>query len=167
MKTIQLRPKNLRNESIIIIQFPYEKVLINCIKKTETIRWSQSLSSWYIKKQDFNLNRVFNVFKSITNVDYSALKTINNSVCCLEKAEKTTYSKTPIPKAYLEQLKLKRYSENTIKTYVSEMKKYSIFYASRGLETLSRDDIKNYLFNLTQKKKVRRRIKLNFKLVCL
>jgi hypothetical protein len=90
MKTIQLRPKNLRNESIIIIQFPYEKVLINCIKKTETIRWSQSLSSWYIKKQDFNLNRVFNVFKSITNVDYSALKTINNSVCCLEKAEKTT-----------------------------------------------------------------------------
>ena len=85
------------------------------------------------KKQDFNLNRVFNVFKSITNVDYSALKTINNSVCCLEKAEKTTYSKTPIPKAYLEQLKLKRYSENTIKTYVSEMKKYSTFYASRGL----------------------------------
>ena len=105
-------------------------------------------------------------FKSIAYVDYSALKTINNSVCYLEKAEKITYSKTPIPKAYLEQLKLKRYSENTIKTYVSEMKKYSTFYASRGLETLSTDDIKNYFFNLTQKKKVRRRIKLNFKLVC-
>ena len=53
------------------------------------------------KKQDFNLNRVFNVFKSIANVDYSALKTINNSVCCLEKAEKQPILRRLYPKRIL------------------------------------------------------------------
>ena len=35
MKKILLRPHNLRNESIILIQFPFDKELIGCSKTTE------------------------------------------------------------------------------------------------------------------------------------
>lgn len=77
MKIIQLRPKKLRNESIVMIQFPYDKELIRCVKSIENSDWSQSLCSWYMKKNDFQLNRIFNVFKRVTYIDYSALKNIN------------------------------------------------------------------------------------------
>ena len=55
MKTILLRPHNLRNESIIMVQFPFDKELLGCVKTIENTRWSQTLSSWYMKKKDFDL----------------------------------------------------------------------------------------------------------------
>jgi len=154
MKNIQLIPRNFRNESIVMIQFPYDKALIGCVKTIENTRWSQSLCAWYMKKNDFNLHRIFNVFKSIAYVDYSALRTTKDSFKTIRKNQIRTYSKTPIPKIYFEQLKLKRYSENTIKSYVSELKKFCTFYAPQDLDTLTTDDIKNYLLHLVHKNKV-------------
>lgn len=154
MKNILLRPHNLRNESIIVIQFSYDKELIGCVKTIENSCWSQSLGTWYMKKKDFNLHRVFNVFKSIAYVDYSALKTTKDRTVLKERIKRKTYAKTSIPYTYIEHLKLKRYSENTIKTYVSELKKFSTFYASRDLDTLIKDDIKDYLLHLVQKNKI-------------
>ncbi len=60
MKTIQLRPQILRNESIVMIQFPFDKELISCVKSIDNSHWSQSLCSWYVKKRAFDLHRVFN-----------------------------------------------------------------------------------------------------------
>jgi len=60
MKNILLRPDILRNESIIVIQFSYDKALIACVKTIENSGWSQTLSTWYVKKRDFDLHRVFN-----------------------------------------------------------------------------------------------------------
>ena len=154
MKNILLRPHNLRNESIIVIQFPFDRELISRVKTIENTLWSQSLGTWYMKKKDFNLHHVFNVFKSIAYVDYSALKTTKDPIVIQERTKRKEYSKTPIPNAYIEHLILKRYSENTIKTYVSELKKFSAFYASRDLDTLTKDDIKDYLLHLVQKNKV-------------
>lgn len=154
MKTVQLIPKILRNESIVMIQFPYDKELIGCVKSIEKSRWSQSLCSWYMKKKDFQLNRIFNVFKPVAYIDYSALKSTNDSISIKENVKRKAYSKTIIPNAYLEYLKLKRYSENTIKSYVSELKKFSAFYASKDLDTLTKDHIKDYLFHLVQKNKI-------------
>lgn len=154
MKTILIRPHNLRNESIIMVQFPFDKELLGCVKTIENTRWSQTLSSWYMKKKDFDLHRVFNVFKSIAYIDYSALKTTKESIVLKERIKRKVYSETPIPKAYIEHLRLKRYSENTIKTYVSEFKKFSSYYIERNLETISKDDIKDYLLDLIQKQKV-------------
>jgi len=126
---MQLRPNNLRNEPIIMVQFSFDKELIGCVKTIENSCWSQSLGTWYMKKKDFNLHRVFNVFKSIAYVDYSALKTTKDRTVTVPKEciKQNAYAKTPIPNSYIEHLKLKRYSENTIKTYVSELKKFSAF----------------------------------------
>ena len=43
MKNILLRPDILRNESIIVIQFSYDKALIACVKTIENSGWSQTL----------------------------------------------------------------------------------------------------------------------------
>ena len=154
MKNILLRLHQLRNESIILIQFPFDKELIGCVKTIENTRWSQTLSSWYVKKKDFNLHRVFNVFKSIAYVDYSALKITKDHTLPKERIKRKAYAKTPIPNTYIEHLKLKRYSENTIKSYVSEFKKFSSYFSKHNLETLDKDDIEGYLLYLIQKQKV-------------
>ena len=60
MKNILLRPDILRNESIIVIPFSYDIVFIACVKTIENSGWSQTLSTWYVKKKDFDLHRVFN-----------------------------------------------------------------------------------------------------------
>jgi len=154
MKTILLRPHNLRNEPIIMVQFPFDKELIGCVKTIENTRWSQTINSWYMKKKDFNLHPVFNVFKGIAYVDYSALKTTKDRTVLKERVKRKAYAKTPIPNAYIEHLKLKRYSENTIMSYVSEFKKFSSYFSKHNLETLDKDDIKDYLLYLIQKQKV-------------
>ena len=75
MKAIQLRPHNMRNESIIMIQFPYDKELISRAKTIENTLSSQYMFTWYMKKSEFKLNRIFKIFKRVAYVDYLALKT--------------------------------------------------------------------------------------------
>ena len=87
MKNILLRPDILRNESIIVIQFSYDKVLIACVKTIENSGWSQTLSTWYVKKRDFDLHRVFNTLYVCAewaqlkkkNADFRIWKMINEN----------------------------------------------------------------------------------------
>ena len=113
MLTLRLLPALHREQAIIKVSFPYNRDLIDKIKRYQDTRWSQTLKSWYFLKKDFNLNTFYHDFKGIAYLDYAPL------------SKKKTVRKTEnniqiqLPKAYKELLLLKRYSPNTIKTYCS------------------------------------------------
>ena len=49
MKKIKLIPTDLRSDSIIMMNFPYDKAVIDRVRSLENTRWSRSLKTWYIK----------------------------------------------------------------------------------------------------------------------
>lgn len=59
-----------------------------------------------------------------------------------------------IPKGYLELLLRKRYSHSTIKTYTNYFKQFIIYFQNQELNTVSYQQINNYLLELIQYKKI-------------
>ena len=54
------------------------------------------------------------------------------------------------PEAYLQKLELKKYANNTVRSYVSSFEAFMNFYFSRALHTLDEHDIRRYLQHLIQ-----------------
>jgi len=59
-----------------------------------------------------------------------------------------------LPKEYLEQLTRRRYSSNTIKTYTCYFMDFLLYFEDRDLKSISSAQIKNYLLELIQYKKI-------------
>lgn len=145
MKNLRLIPDIHRQEHIVKANFAFDKELIALVKKQTGVRWSQTLKCWYFSKADFNLNTFYKNFEGSAFIDYSQLKQQSDLI------KKTTIK---IPKEYLEQLVLKRYSQNTVKTYCSCFQKFITHFMGRDIECLSKEDIKTFLLYLVQEKKI-------------
>jgi len=154
MKNLRLIPDIHRHEPIVKASFAYDRELIALIKSQKGVRWSQTLQSWYFSEKDFQLSSFYQTMKGKVYVNYSKLKPtppvteINNTVSKVQKPN------IQLPPSYHEQLLLKRYSHNTIRTYLSEFKKFYSFYAIRDINTLTKDDIRHYLLFIVQKQKI-------------
>ncbi|MDF1575929.1 MAG: site-specific integrase [Bacteroidales bacterium] len=60
----------------------------------------------------------------------------------------TTYTSMELPSGYLEKLTQKRYSQNTIKTYVSYMRSFMDEFAGRDLQSVTIPEINAYILRL-------------------
>lgn len=105
------------------------------------------------------MNHFFTAFKGVAFIDYSALKKEEKS-----KPEVTIIQNAPEPVAvatnlnlpvrYLEKLKQRRYSENTIKTYVHYFHDFSAYFQKKKLDTITKEEINHYLLELIDKKNI-------------
>ena len=137
---IKMRESNIDGSKRIVLCFPYNKNTITLIKKIEGRRWSSEIKSWHIpyEKNYINtLNKKFNG-KLEFQTENSEQKTRKNPV--------------RFPKEYLQTLKLKNYSEPTIKTYRLHFKRFLNYYSETKLETIKHEQIRKYLLYLIEEK---------------
>ena len=154
MKNLRLIPDIHRHEPIVKASFAYDRELIALIQSQKGVQWSWSLQSWNFPKKEFQLSTFHEAFKGKVFIDYSQLK---KSPPTTTQTKKNTKEYTPeihLPKEYGEQLLLKRFSQNTIKTYSSCFLKFKSYYKNRSLDTLSKEEIKTFLLYLIQEKQV-------------
>ena len=151
MKNLRLIPAVHKNQAIVKAHFVFDKNIIALVKNQNGARWSQTLQSWYFPKADFKLNSFYQNLKGSVFVDYSHLKKISTPTKKTKKVRKTNVK---LPKGYLEQLVLKRYSQNTVKTYSSCFLKFMLFFKSQKLETIGKEEVKQFLLHLIEKEKV-------------
>jgi integrase/recombinase XerD len=110
-----------KGEKRIAIYFNYNQELIARLRKLEDVRWSQTLKAWHLP--DIEENRVrfkLEPAKSLTDIHH---KKIAN---------------------YRRWLDAKRYSQNTIKTYIEVLSTFLLYYHDKPVEELSNIDINNY-----------------------
>jgi len=153
MNNLRLIPDIRHRQPIIKAVFAYDRELIALVKAQKGARWSQTLRSWYFPQTDFKLHVFCQAMKSKAIVDYSALKKT------LSPAPKNTTSKpsessVALPKAFIEKLILKRYSQNTVKTYCSCFLKFMLFFERTSIDLLSKKDIQEFILYLVQHEKV-------------
>ena len=133
---IELIPGLLHKEPVVKICFRFNKRIVNIIKTLPGRRWNPELRYWYIPKGQFNLANFIDRFGSDTVIDYSAL-------------EASQYKKpVDLPTEYLEKLIRKRYSQNTIKTYVSYMRSFMEEFSHRNLGSITTPEINRYISKL-------------------
>lgn len=129
-----------RGKKVIFIKFKYDKILIkNLRERFPSAKWSQSNKAWYLPD----------------------LKTIRQvlQIPQREWGEKLFPKINPINQKPLQdlidQLKLKAYSPNTIKVYVSEFAKFLILVKNTPIENFTPNRLRDYFLYCVQHEKLK------------
>ena len=138
---IRLLPGYLDGISIIKINFGFNKKIIEIIKTIHGRRWNREGKYWYINKYSFSQEIFLSKLEQVADVDFSGL-------------ESGTQCATEVPHKYLEKLIRKRYSPNTIKTYMSCMRSFIAEFHDQDLKTITSQQINDYILNLIRIKNI-------------
>jgi integrase/recombinase XerD len=153
---ITLSAASHREQKVVKLEFAYSRDLVNELKTHTDALWSANMNCWYIPEDMFDLGDFFTSMKSAAYIDYSALK--NNSYLVREpfknKLQKIEKPIIPLPKGYLEKLKQRRYSENTIKTYIHYFKDFIAAFKKKDINSVTKEEIDTYILKLIQDKNI-------------
>lgn len=118
------------NRKIIAIRFEYNAILVNQIRELKGTKWSYTLMAWYVP-DTIEFRNLFNLPH-----EYSIGKTVLSKI---PEPNRTEINRL------IEQLKLKGYSSNTIRTYVNEFAQYLYHIKEKSAQTCGDKEIRNYL----------------------
>jgi len=165
MPPVSLKPLFHRNQECIGIYYRHQPSLNTIIKKLPGVRWSQTHKCWYVPLNSDSYNSTYKALNGKAELDITTLKQY------LEKKKKvvatTKLSATkqnivkPIPSTspvwklsgenlealekFVQLLKLKAYSESTIRTYRNEFIQLLQLLKSKAVNELTPDDLKRYM----------------------
>ncbi len=111
-------PIKHKGQSRIVVYFEKNAEWIARIKKLDDARWSNSLKAWHLPDNDENRNR----FKIDLLVDLSEIHQ--------QKIEQ-----------FKRWLSSKRYSQNTIKTYIEALQTFLKYFHNKPIEQISNEDV--------------------------
>lgn len=117
-----------KEKKVIWIHFPYNAVLISQLKNVVNVNWSQSVRKWYVADTQQS-RKLFNL-----PVKHSAKSSLTQ-VTSINQIEL---------KRYTDQLKLKGYSVNTIKTYTTEFIQLLKLLKTYPVYDLSTEKLRGY-----------------------
>ena len=104
----------IRNEKRIALLFDYNEEVITLVKQIEGRKWSASNKFWHIPFSENYLEKLSLEFNG-------KLEFVEDTET---KQESIIVAKPSFPPEYIETLKLKNYSEPTIKTYRLHFQRY-------------------------------------------
>lgn len=166
---LELVPGFYNGELIVKIYFDYNPKIIDAIKTIPGRRWNEENRFWYLPKRQFNLVAFLSKINSMAEVNYSALEAFDEGSHYGPKGKEhppPREEKNPgvesrlselkpnveLPAQYYEILIRKRYSPNTIKTYICYMKSFLEEFHDRKLESISTQQINDYILKLIRTK---------------
>jgi site-specific recombinase XerD len=156
LPTIRLYEKMHRNKNCIFLQFDYNEELIQIAKERLFAQWSQRKKAWYLKNNPDRLRQILLAFENRADVDTSSLPLHRKLIKKVPKIPQRDHSpkKMKAPVVYVEFLKRRRYSANTIKTYVSFIEQFQQFIDPLELKDSKIDKVISFMNHLILKKKV-------------
>lgn len=159
-KHISLKHLVINNTKCIGLQFHPDKVIQALIKELPSPKWSENFNMVYVINNKENLNAIFKKFKGVAWVNTSYFltnKPINKEGEIIDvnwfRKREISPGYRVCPENYLLKLELKKYANNTVKTYVSCFEAFINYYKNSKLMELNENDIRNYLQLLIQQKK--------------
>lgn len=159
-KTVTLKHLLIDNKKCIGLQFHANKIIHALVKALPERKWSSTYNMVYVPNTQTHLRAVFNAFKGVAWVNCNAFlnkKTLNKNNAPISvtsyknRRERKDYKFCPA--SYLDKLEIKRYSANTVKSYVSCFEYFINHYKEHELIELGEQEIQNYLRLLVRQKK--------------
>ena len=151
LKIITLKKAYHRGQHVVLLRFNYDVELTNRMKQLEGACWSQTMKSWYIPEQEFDLPLFVRIFQGIAEIDHSFKNQRPQTDSKLNKRKVYFYRhQITLPQRYLEILVQKRYSRSTISTYTAYFKDFIYHFRDRNLHDIEVQEINEYILSLIQ-----------------
>ncbi len=156
-RSITLKHLLINNQRCIGIQFYMDKVIQALLKELPNVSWSDEYNMSYIPNTKSNLNMIFNIFKGAVWVNCNTFFGKNMAKNYNDPVNVEWFRKRKLidgyracPIEYLDKLEIKKYANNTVRSYVSLFEAFINFYKDKKLSHINEIDIRRYLQKLTQ-----------------
>jgi len=150
---ITLSTATHRQQTVVKVEFAYNRELIDELKAHTNARWSANMNCWYIPKDKFVLGEFFTAMKPVAWIDYSGLKNQNSKQP--QKSTGRNYSPASMKKRISSETREKiddfkkwleqgRYGENTVKTYTHQLEIFFGYYSDIQPENITTQHITSF-----------------------
>ena len=157
---ITLKHLLINEKKMIGLKFYPNKVIQAMIKTLPGVKWSNKYEMACIPNTRQNVTLIFNSFKGVAWINCAHFfpnrpVTINQNFPDIQyfKERKPDASHRKCPDSYLQKLEIRRYSQNTVRTYVQLFEKFLNYYKDLALESIDEQDIRSYLSHLVSQNK--------------
>lgn len=159
-RSVTLKHLLINEKRFIGLQFNTDKVIHGLVKQLPDVKWSNSFNMPYILNTKENLDQIFKIFNGVVWVncnyffDKSTVKETNETIDITwfrKRQLPTTYR--VCPNSYFDKLELRKYANNTVKTYVTSFEKFINYYISKDLVSINESDVRKYILKLVQENK--------------
>lgn len=158
-KHITLKHLLIDNKKYIGLQFYSDKVLNSLIKELPNLQWTDEFNMHYIENTTNNLSAIFDLFRGVAWINGKYFFQTTKSKQLDEDFNVEWYRKRDLPtnlkscpESYFQKLELKRYANNTVKSYVSCFERFINYHKNKEIDSLNEVDIRNYIQMLVQSK---------------
>ncbi|MEA1784891.1 site-specific tyrosine recombinase/integron integrase [Arenibacter sp. GZD96] len=143
---------------MIGLKFSPDKVIHALLKTLPNPKWSAQYHMAYVPNTKENLSRIYTTFKGVAWINYNRFlsnKPIHNGAKEVDlswfREREVPPNYRVCPESYLQKLELKRYANNTVRTYVPLFEMFINHYKERELHTITESDIRAYLQKLIRR----------------
>ncbi len=157
-KHITLKHLLIANKRYIGLQFNSDKVLNSLVKDLKDLSWSNAYSMFCLPNDKGSLDSIFKLFNGVAWINTNYFFDKSNSKDLDEKFDVQWFRKRRkpsdykiCPESFLDKLEIKRYANNTVRTYVSCFERFINYYPSKEIDDLNENDVRNYILTLVQK----------------
>ncbi|MBA6153853.1 site-specific tyrosine recombinase/integron integrase [Gelidibacter maritimus] len=159
-RSVTLKHLLIKEKRYIGLQFNTDKVIHALVKQLPEVKWSNTYNMAYIVNNKNNLNKIFQIFNGVAWVncnhffDKKIIKQNNEDIDITwfrKRQLPTTYRVCPTN--YLDKLELKKYANNTVKSYVSTFEAFINYYNTKELIEINELDVRTYVLKLVQEDK--------------
>ncbi|MBO3098787.1 site-specific tyrosine recombinase/integron integrase [Gelidibacter pelagius] len=159
-RSVTLKHLLIKEKRYIGLQFNTDKVIHALVKQLPEVKWSNTYNMAYIVNNKNNLNKIFHIFNGVAWVncnhffDKKIIKQNNEDIDITwfrKRQLPTTYRVCPTN--YLDKLELKKYANNTVKSYVSTFEAFINYYNTKELIEINELDVRTYVLKLVQEDK--------------
>ncbi len=156
-RSITLRHLLINNVKHIGLQFKSDKVIQALVEKLPHICWSQEYGTYHILNNKTNLSTLFSTFRGEVwingNYFFENSHGLNpdkpNNIDWYRNRELKEGFKR-CPEEYLDKLELRRYAENTVKTYVHHFEIFINHFHGIPPNAITEIEVRKYLQKLTR-----------------
>jgi site-specific recombinase XerD len=175
MKSVVVKKLFHRDKNCLALFFDKDWELISHVRKIPEVMYSNTNKCWYVTDESNALAKIIDVLKGKVWVDISELKStkpVQQSAPVKSKPEMVEPPKVGPPKKEIQKisphalnsdqvqamrmveqkLKLRGYSENTIRTYAQHFKEFLLFFYDSHPVEISELEIRSYILYLIEKR---------------
>ncbi|QED37369.1 tyrosine-type recombinase/integrase [Antarcticibacterium arcticum] len=156
-KYITLKNLLIEGKKCIGLKFFQDKVLQALVNELPNVEWSEEFNMHYVPNSSAAMDEIFEQFRGVAWVNCNHFFTNsgfsrNNEAIDVNwfRNRKQSEDYRRCPESYLLKLELKRYANNTVKTYVSCFEAFINHYRHIEPEHINENDIRAYLQKLIQ-----------------
>ncbi|WP_425235411.1 site-specific tyrosine recombinase/integron integrase [Ulvibacterium sp.] len=156
-RSITLKHLLISNRKHIGLQFKSDRVVQALVEKLPHVSWSDEFGMYHVENNKTNLGIIFNTFRGEVWINGNYFFESKNELNADRPKNVDWYRTRTLgkdikrcPDEYLDKLEIKKYAENTVKTYVHHFECFLNHYHPINPEDINEKEVRQYLQKLSR-----------------